>query len=78
MMFIESFLIIYDKMPSDYIDLIYVISCLLLDLYYAINKIIIKETMRIFCIKLYNKKYPDIKDADTVGVENDEGEYDDN
>ena len=78
MMFIESFLIIYDKMPSDYIDLIYVISCLLLDLYYAINKIIIKETMRIFCFKLYNKKYPDIKDADTVGVENDEGEYDDN
>ena len=78
MMFIESFLIIYDKMPSDYIDLIYVISCLLLDLYYAINKSIIKETMRIFCFKLYNKKYPDIKDADTVGVENDEGEYDDN
>ena len=78
MMFIESFLIIYAKMPSDYIDLIYVISCLLLDLYYAINKIIIKETMRIFCFKLYNKKYPDIKDADTVGVENDEGEYDDN
>ena len=78
MMFIESFLIIYDKMPSDYIDLIYVISCLLLDLYYAINKIIIKETMRIFCIKLYNMKYPEVKDGDIIGVESDEGQYDDN
>ena len=59
-MFIESFLIIYDKMPGNFIDLIYIITCLLLDLYHAINKIIIKETMRIFCTKLYNKKYPDV------------------
>ena len=77
-MFIESYLIIYNKMPDDFIDLIYIITCLLLDLYYAINKIIIKETMRIFCIKLYNKKYPEVKDGDIIGVESDEGQYDDN
>ena len=77
-MFIESFLIIYDKMPGNFIDLIYIITCLLLDLYHAINKIIIKETMRIFCTKLYNKKYPDVKDSDNIGIEDDEGQYDDN
>ena len=77
-MFIESYLIIYNKIPGDFIDLIYIITCLLLDLYYAINKIIIKETMRIFCFKLYNKKYPKVKEGDIIGIESDEGQFDDN
>ena len=33
--------------------------------YYTINKIIIKETMKIFCKGLYNKKYPQIKKRGT-------------
>ena len=37
--FVESFLIIHDKMPvpDDYIDLVYIITCLLINLIYAIN-----------------------------------------
>lgn len=67
-MFVESYLIIYDKMPYDIIDLIYLISCLLVDLYYTINKIIIKETLKIFCKKYYDKKYPEIKKDETIDM----------
>ena len=56
--YVESFLIIHDKMPvnDDYIDLVYIITCLLINLIYAINKIVIRETKRIFCKKLFQKK----------------------
>ena len=67
-MFVESYLIIYDKMPYDFIDLIYLISCLLVDLYYTLNKIIIKETLKIFCKRYYEKKYPEIKKDETIGI----------
>lgn len=70
-MFIESYLIIYDQMPNTLIDLIYLISCLLVDLYYAINKIIIKETLKIFCKKYYDKKYPSIKKNETIDIGSD-------
>ena len=61
--FIESYLIIYDKLPiSDkYIDLVYLTTCLIIDLFYTINKIILKETLKIFCSTIYNKKYPENK-----------------
>ena len=51
--YVESFLIIYDVLHiiDKYIDLIYVITCLIINLVYTINKIIIKETKRIFCKK---------------------------
>ena len=67
-MFVESYLIIYDKMPYDFIDLIYLISCLLVDLYYTLNKIIIKETLKIFCKRYYDKKYPEIKKDETIDM----------
>jgi hypothetical protein len=77
-MFVESYLIIYDIMPADFIDLTYLISCLLVDLYYTINKIIIKETMKIFCRKLYDKKYPVYKRRNTadINLEEDDDEDD--
>ena len=67
-MFVEAYLITYDKLPDDFIELIYLISCFLVDLYYTINKIIIKETMKIFCKDLYNKKYPQIKKRGTIDI----------
>ena len=73
-LFIESDLIIYDKIPDHLIDLIYIITCLLVDLYYAINKIIIKEMMKIFCKKYYDKKYPKIKKVSSIEVDDDEGD----
>ena len=56
-LFIESYLIIYEQINIEKTDIIYLTTCLLVDLYYTINKIIIKETLKIFCIKIYNKKY---------------------
>ena len=76
-LFIESYLIIYDKIPDHLIDLIYIITCLLVDLYYAINKIIIKEMMKIFCKKYYDKKYPKIKKVSSIEVDDDEGDSED-
>ena len=49
--FIISFLIIFQKIPIQYIDLIYLTTCLIIDLSYTINKKIKKETLKIFCKK---------------------------
>ena len=59
--FIDSYLIIYDKLPVpyDYIDLVYLSVCLLVDLYYTFNKIIYKETLKIFCNKKFDQKTPE-------------------
>ena len=53
--YVESFLIIYDKLPvpDNYIDLVYIITCLIINLIYTINKVVIKETKKIFCKKLF-------------------------
>ena len=66
--FVESYLIIYDKLPGN-VDLIYLSTCLVIDLYYTINKIIIKETMRIFCRKSYDRKYPAEKKIGSITSE---------
>ena len=72
--YVESFLIIHDKMPvdDDYIDLVYIITCLLINLIYAINKIVIRETKRIFCKKLFQKKIPTNTNADRYTYNNSE------
>ena len=58
LLYIESYLIIYDKLPVpfDYIDLVYLVTCLLINLIYAINKKIIYETKKLFCKNLCRKK----------------------
>ena len=73
--FIESYLIVFDMLGDfEYVDLMYLITCLVILLYYTINKIIIKETMKIFCRKKYDKKYPSLKKNDGL---TDEGDSDD-
>ena len=47
---IESFLIIYEKLPGN-VDFIYLCSCLVVDLCYSINSNVIKETKKLFCRK---------------------------
>ena len=58
LLYIESYLIIYDKMPVpfDYTDLVYLVTCLLTDLIYSINKKVIYETKKLFSKKLCKKK----------------------
>ena len=39
-----------------YIDFIYLVSCLIINLIYSINKLVINETKKIFCKKLISKQ----------------------
>ena len=55
--FVESYLIIFNIIPIKYIDIIYLSTCLVIDLVYNINDITIKETTKIFCKKIYEEKY---------------------
>lgn len=73
LLFVESYLIINDII-SKYVDVIYLITCIVIDVYYTMNKIIIKETMKIFCRKWYDKKYPLIKKNDSITDDDDEDE----
>lgn len=72
--FIESYLIIYDVLPYDSIDLIYLITCLGIDLFNCINETVYKETLKIFCIKKYREKYPKIKSSKTRFDDDDDDE----
>ena len=45
---VEIYLIIYDSLIGNY-DLIYLFSCLIIDLCYSINSTVINETLKIFC-----------------------------
>jgi hypothetical protein len=47
--FTLSFLIIFHIIPMEYIDIIYLIICLIIDVDYNINEVIKKETQKIFC-----------------------------
>jgi len=54
--FIEQYLIIYDVLDGLHIDidLLYLSTCLIIDLFYTINKTIYEETLKIFCHKTVN------------------------
>ncbi len=71
LLFVESYLIINDIIVN-YVDAIYLITCIVIDIYYTMNKIIIDETMKIFCKKWYEKKYPLIKKNDSITDEDDD------
>ena len=58
LIYVESFIIINDALPIQgvYIDFIYLVSCLIINLIYSINKLVINETKKIFCKKLISKQ----------------------
>ena len=70
LLFIESYLIIYDKFPTDEVDLIYLITCIVILL-------LMKETCRIFCKNYYDKKYPTIKKNNSITGEECENDDED-
>ena len=78
LLYIESFLILYDKLPvpDDYIDLVYLVTCLLVNLIYSINRKVILETKKLFCKKLCNKnKHVKINTFQTSGSYKSSSEY---
>jgi len=56
LMIVEQFLIIYKILKKIGLnnDLVYLISCLIIDLCYSTNDIVVKETLRIICRKKNN------------------------
>jgi hypothetical protein len=62
------------------IDIVYLTTLLLIDLVYSLNKIIFKETLKIFCKKTYKEKFEKIKKAlgDKGQHEDDDEDDDDN
>ena len=76
---VEEYLIIYDKLPGN-IDLIYLCSCLIIDLCYSINSIIIEETKRIICRKGISKidRSTTLMKTNTFGENINNEDYDDN
>lgn len=64
--FVESYLIIFEKIRIEYIDIIYLSTCLIIDLVYNINDITIKETVKIVCKKTYEEKYRETGKDDSL------------
>ena len=71
--FVESYLIIYNIITK-YTDLVYLITCLAIDLFNSLNETVYKETLKIFCKKRYNKKYKIVKSTKTKFDDDDEDE----
>ena len=71
--FIEQYLIIYDVLdglPID-IDLLYLSTCLIIDLFYTLNKTIYEETLKLFCHKT-------VKEPKNIKMEDDNSNEEDN
>ena len=74
LLFVESFLIIFDAFPLDNVDLFYLGLCLVILLYYTINRKVIEETMKIFCYNYYKKNYGNKKRNGSNSITEDDEE----
>ena len=79
LMNVEQFLIIYKKLPGN-TDIVYLCSCLIIDICYSANHIVVQETLRIICRK---KKFDrsassSLKKTNTYGNYTQEEDEDDN
>ena len=77
--FLITLLIINDSlfMNDDFIDICFISTCLVIDLFYTLNITIIKETIKLCCCKveqLTEKEFYDSEESDNDN-DNDEGRY---
>jgi hypothetical protein len=58
LLYIESFLILFDKFPisDDLIDFIYLITCFLIDVFYVFNQKVLFESKKLFCKRFFKQK----------------------
>lgn len=69
--FLESYLIVFQKLRHVKADLVYLLTCLLIDFYNSLNRIVYIETIKIFCKKKY-EKYAKENDLNKL-LDDDEG-----
>jgi hypothetical protein len=74
--FIEQYFIIYDVFDYNVVnvDLVYLSTCLIIDLFYTLNKTIYDETCVIFCHKNIKKPKQLLMEDTTSSKEDDEDE----
>jgi hypothetical protein len=74
--FIEQYFIIYDVFDYNVVnvDLVYLSTCLIIDLFYTLNKTIYDETCVIFCHKTIKKPKQLLMEDTTSSKEDDEDE----
>jgi len=80
--FTESYLIIFGVLQGEFADFIYLMTCLIIDLYNSINRTVIKETLKIFCKDTYEEKLEKVDslkllgnaNAEDIGDKNDDDE----
>ena len=65
--YLVSYLIVYDIIPIDYVDIIYLTTCLAIAIYNSFNEVVIKATLQIFCKNTYEEKYKKFKDLKILG-----------
>ena len=70
LMNVEQFLIIHKKLPGN-TDIIYLCSCLIIDLCFSANHIVVQETLRIIC----RKKHTDTSDTSSLKKLNTYGDF---
>lgn len=68
--FIESYLIIYSIMEGAYVDIVYLLTCLFIDLYNSLNRIVFTETLKVFFKDTYVQKLEKIDSLKILGDEN--------
>ena len=75
LIFIISYLLNYDVFKREYADLIYIVTCFATSLFNSLNRIVYKETLKIFC----KQKYPTLfnhvttlADDENDSIENEE------
>ena len=58
LLFVESFLILYDKLPvpDNCIDLVYLTTCLIINMIYSINQKVLNESRNLCCKNSHNSK----------------------
>ena len=76
--FTESYLIIFGVLQGEFVDLIYLMTCLIIDLYNSINRTVIKETLKIFCKDTYEEKLEKVDSLKLLGNANAEDIVDKN
>ena len=80
--FLVSFLIIYNQINGFTADIIYLVACIVINFLYSLNRIIFKETLKIFCKDTYKERYEKLKGLkvfknQTSNEEEDDDEDDD-
>lgn len=65
--FLSIYFNLKDLRTESYYDLFFLINAFILDLVYCVNRVLIKEILKVFCKQTYKEKYKKIKNLKIFG-----------